>query len=137
MKQKLGAAFKLDDGTADILVAAPSALTVPQNLVAGSYALVIGKLVGAGPASKQPHVKAQKVGGGVGERMRWAPPHLDVFAATLHAVLAGVLVTRVLYAQLCHLGALGGHAHAHPRLALLHALRWSTCRQTQRRQASA
>jgi hypothetical protein len=59
VKQKLGAAFKLDDGTGDILVALTSTAGA-QDLAAGNYALVVGKLTSSG-AAKQLHIKAHKV----------------------------------------------------------------------------
>lgn len=55
MKQKIGSAFKLDDGTGDIFVATTQQ---GQDVAAGDYTLVIGKLVASG---KSFHLKAHKV----------------------------------------------------------------------------
>lgn len=61
MKQKLGQALRLDDGTGSIQVVLPSSLAGQQDLGAGCYALVVGKLVS--PTTKSlPHIRAHKVG---------------------------------------------------------------------------
>ena len=60
MRQKIGQAFRLEDGTGEVLVY--TSAEQANEVRAGSYALVVGRVSGAG----QLQIKAHKVRGGEG-----------------------------------------------------------------------
>lgn len=78
VKQKVGSAFRLDDGTGTVLVALAGIPQAADQVADGCYTLVVGKVVsGAG----QLHIKAHKVrrkqhgGSALAGRAAVAKPH--------------------------------------------------------------